>query len=178
MSKFKVGDLVYCLPLTHKISKITRVNEDNDVFLNQAGWFKNTGLNHNDMPIIFHATQENYELISKLYPNVAFEPPSFEPSPKSPKRKEPIKKMQTDCNNGWISVDDKSLKQYVDKEILVYASFEVKTAFYRFDDNPCFDNDGVEYDFSHWFSDEFGNFAYNFDEVSHWQPLPKDPKEY
>lgn len=79
MGKFKIGDLVYCLPLTHKISKITRANEDNDVFLNEAGWFKNTGLNHNDMPVIFHATQENYELLSKLYPNVEFEPPPFDP---------------------------------------------------------------------------------------------------
>lgn len=27
------------------------------------------------MPSIFHATQENYELLSKLYPNVEFEKP-------------------------------------------------------------------------------------------------------
>lgn len=80
--EFKVGDLVYCPTINNKISKITKENEEGDIFLNNAGWFKNTGLNHNDMPVICLATQEKYELLSKLYPNVTFEPP--------PKRKEPI----------------------------------------------------------------------------------------
>ncbi|WP_323842549.1 MULTISPECIES: hypothetical protein [unclassified Moraxella] len=117
MSKFKVGDLVYCLPLTHKISKITKVNEDNDVFLNKAGWFKNTGLNVNGMPVILHATQENYELLSKLYPNVVFEPP--------PKRKEPKEIIRAMLESGWEYVPcytgetEKVLKSNHKKELIV-----------------------------------------------------------
>lgn len=62
-------------------------------------------------------------------------------------------------NYGWIPIDDESLKQYVNKNILVYTDFDIKIAIYTVDDG------------SHWFSDEFGNFVYNFDEVSHWRPL-------
>lgn len=93
MSKFKIGDMVYCQAINNKISKITKANEDNYVFLNKAGWFKNTGLNGNGMPIILHATQENYELLSKLYPNVAFEPP--------PNRKEPKEIIKAMLESGW-----------------------------------------------------------------------------
>lgn len=96
MSEFNVGDLVYCLTINNKISKITEANEDNDVFLDKAGWFKNTGLNVNGMPFIFHATQENYELLSKLYPNVEFEPP--------PKRKEPKEIIKAMLDDKWNTV--------------------------------------------------------------------------
>lgn len=94
--KFKVGDLVYCQTINNKISKITKESEGGTVFLSNAGWFKNTGLNHNDMPVICHATQENYELLSKLYPNFTFEPP--------PKHKEPREIIKAMLESGYAYV--------------------------------------------------------------------------
>lgn len=74
-------------------------------------------------------------------------------------------------NNGWISVDDKSLKQYANKEILIYTAWgNIKKAIYSVDNSPYIDDDGKEYQFSHWFSDEFGDFMWEFDEVKYWQP--------
>lgn len=80
-------------------------------------------------------------------------------------------------NNGWIDVKDDRIKDYANKEILIYADFGVKIAIYTVDDSPCFDDDGVEYDFSHCFSDEHGDFAWELDDVWCWQPLPQPPKE-
>lgn len=81
-------------------------------------------------------------------------------------------------NNGWISVDDKSLKQYANKEILIYTAWgNIKKAIYSVDNSLYIDDDGKEYQFAHWFSDEFGDFMWEFDEVKYWQPLPKPPKE-
>lgn len=94
--EFKVGDLVYCPAINNKISKITKESEESYIFLSNAGWFKNTGLNQNGMPVIFHATQENYELLSKLYPNVTFEPP--------PKHKEPREIIEAMLDFGYHGV--------------------------------------------------------------------------
>lgn len=57
------------------------------------------------MPVIVHATQENYELLSKLYLNVTFEPP--------PKRKEPREIIEAMLKAGhkyvlcWVSEKEK-----------------------------------------------------------------------
>lgn len=81
-------------------------------------------------------------------------------------------------NNGWIDVKDYRIKEYANKEVLIYTTcHNVKIAIYSLDDSPFFDDDGVVHNGSHWFSDEFGDFAYDFDEVSYWQPLPQPPKE-
>lgn len=81
-------------------------------------------------------------------------------------------------NNGWISVDDKSLKQYANKEILIYtACGNIKKAIYSVDNSPYIDDDGTEYQYSHWFSDEFGDFMWEFDEIKYWQPLPQPPNK-
>lgn len=80
-------------------------------------------------------------------------------------------------HNGWISVDDELLKQYANKEILIYVYDTVKKVFYSLDNSPFTDDDGKEYQYSHWFSDEFGDFMWEFDEVKFWQPLPKPPKD-
>lgn len=88
-----------------------------------------------------------------------------------------IDALKNEHNNGWISVDDKSLKKYANKEILIYVCDTVKKAFYSVDNNPFTDDDGKEYQYSHWFSDEFGDFMWEFDEVKYWQPLPVPPKE-
>lgn len=74
-------------------------------------------------------------------------------------------------------VDDELLKQYANKEILIYVYDTVKKAFYSVDDSPDIDDDGKEYQYSHWFSDEFGDFMWEFDEIKYWQPLPKPPTE-
>lgn len=81
-------------------------------------------------------------------------------------------------HNGWISVDDKLLKQYANKDILIYTRIgDVKKASYSVDDSPFTDDNGKEYAYSHWFLDEFGDFMYEIDEVKYWQPIPKPPKE-
>lgn len=80
-------------------------------------------------------------------------------------------------NNGWISTDDELLKQYANKEILIYVCDTVKKTIYSVDGSHYIDDDGKEYQYVHWFSDEFGNFMWEFDEVKYWQPLPQPPKE-
>lgn len=80
-------------------------------------------------------------------------------------------------NNGWISTDDELLKQYANKEILIYVCDTVKKTIYSVDGSYYIDDDGKEYQYVHWFSDEFGNFMWEFDEVKYWQPLPQPPKE-
>lgn len=80
-------------------------------------------------------------------------------------------------NNGWISTDDELLKQYANKEILIYVWGTVKKTIYSVDGGHYIDDDGKEYQYVHWFSDEFGNFMWEFDEVKYWQPLPQPPKE-
>lgn len=80
-------------------------------------------------------------------------------------------------DDGWISIDDDSLKQYANKEILIYACDTVRKAIYSVDNSPYIDDDSRDYQYSHWFSDEFGDFMWEFDEVKFWRPLPKPPKE-
>lgn len=88
--KFKAGDLVYCPSETSKICQLKdgkysgmpliieiSTQIQSEIHLTADGRL-NIG---KDVCYIVHATQENYELLSKLYPNVEFEPP--------PKRKEP-----------------------------------------------------------------------------------------
>lgn len=106
--KFKVGDLVYCPSVLPNIFKLLEVydsqlkvktplrlvNIDRDiaVFLTSDGFDLKSKI-----PVIFHATQENYELLSQLYPNVAFELP--------PKRKEPKEFIYDMLNNGYDVVN-------------------------------------------------------------------------
>ena len=68
--KFKVGDRVY-VGLTGRVAKVTEIiddevvsvaNENNEVRV----WTTN----------ICHATQENYEMLSKLYPHIEIELPT------------------------------------------------------------------------------------------------------
>lgn len=92
--KFKVGDLVYCPSETPEVCKIEFVGVDK-LILNIKTSCKvyNDGTNAVNMPVILPATQENYELLSKLYPNVTFEPP--------PKRKEPKEVIKAMIKGGW-----------------------------------------------------------------------------
>lgn len=80
-------------------------------------------------------------------------------------------------NNGWIGIDDALLKEYANKEILIYTCGGISKAIYSVDDSPFIDDDGKEYQYSHWFSDQFGDFMWEFNEVKYWQPLPEPPKE-
>ena len=80
-------------------------------------------------------------------------------------------------NNDWIGIDDVSLKQYENEKILIYVYDTVKVAVYSVDNSPFTDDNGNEYQYSHWFSDEFGDFIAEIDEVKYLQPLPKPPPE-
>ena len=83
----------------------------------------------------------------------------------------------TNTNNGWLSVNDELLKQYANKDILIYTEQGyTKKAMYSVDDSPFIDDDGKEYQYPHWFSNEYGDFMWEFDEVKYWQPLPNPPQ--
>lgn len=84
--KFKVGDLVYCPSETAKICQLKdgkysgmpliieiSTQIPSEIHLTADGRL-NVG---KDVYYIVHATQENYELLSQLYPNVKFESPPF-----------------------------------------------------------------------------------------------------
>lgn len=172
MSKFKIGDMVYCQAINNKISKITKANEDNDVFLNKAGWFKNTGLNVNGMPVILHATQKNYELLSKLYPNVAFEPPP--------------EFAENNLNNGWVRVNDELPE--LDEDVLVYTGICSDYAVAKLVKNDDFYRKNwtayAKYDYLWVLTESFDDkvlglmsLVQSIDDAKYWQPLPQPPKE-
>lgn len=113
---FKVGDLVYCpsisseiltikvLPIDVMVFDITHSISRNDCgfvsYLNNGAIIRlNNGFcMKTHCPKIIHATQQNYELLSKLYPNVEFEPP--------PKRKEPKEIIKAMLGSGkWYLVN-------------------------------------------------------------------------
>ena len=67
---FKVGDRVY-VGLTGRVAKVTEIIDDEVVsVVNESNeirvWVTN----------ICHATQENYELLTKLYPHIKIELPT------------------------------------------------------------------------------------------------------
>ena len=67
---FKVGDKVY-VGLTGRVAKVTEIIDDEVVSVaNESNkirvWITN----------ICHATQENYELLTKLYPHIKIELPT------------------------------------------------------------------------------------------------------
>jgi len=80
MSKFKVGDRVYCPMYTGRVCKLVS-NGSYDLYpLCISGiqdCFTATGkrLDGNLTSNLFHATPENHALLSQLYPNVEFEKP-------------------------------------------------------------------------------------------------------
>lgn len=120
--KFKVGDLVYCPSISPDVLEVLPVddwqmkkktpirlpaiNDDVVLFLTELGVDI-----HSKMPVIVHATQENYELLSKLYPNVTFEPP--------PKRKEPKEVIEAMLESGAILIPC-LVVDYDDNRILDY----------------------------------------------------------
>lgn len=109
--KFKVGDLVYCpsisseilnikvLPIDVMVFDITHSISRNDCgfvsYLNNAAIVRldNGCCTKTHFQKIVHATTENHRLLSKLYPNVAFEPP--------PKRKEPREIIEAMLDNNY-----------------------------------------------------------------------------
>ncbi|OOR90796.1 hypothetical protein LP109_05555 [Moraxella bovis] len=121
--KFKVGDLVYCpsisseilnikvLPIDVMVFDITHSISRNDCgfvsYLNNAAIVRldNGCCTKTHFQKIVHATTENHRLLSKLYPNVAFEPP--------PKRKEPREIIEAMLKAGYDGVPCKTdCKQY------------------------------------------------------------------
>lgn len=112
--KFKVGDLVYCPSISTEILTIKVLPTDVMVFdithsisRNDCGFvsYLNNGAivrldngccMKTHCQKIVYATQENYELLSKLYPNVTFEPP--------PKCKDPKEIIQAMLDSGWQCV--------------------------------------------------------------------------
>ena len=80
MSEFKVGDRVYCPTRTLAIGKIVKSDLNGNYPLSVFGEsFTEDGrfTVSSGVPTIFHATPANYELLSKLYPNVEFEKPKL-----------------------------------------------------------------------------------------------------
>lgn len=116
--KFKVGDLVYCPSISSEILTIKVLPSDIMVFdithsisRNDCGFVSclNNGaiirLNNGfcmktHCQKIVHATQENYELLSQLYPDIEFEPP--------PKRKEPKEVIKAMLKAGYDGVPCKT----------------------------------------------------------------------
>lgn len=106
MIEFKAGDLVYYPEQSDEIHKLHKRNEFSaGVYFLTIVHNHIRGANFTDDgrrflsdvgQRIFHATQENYELLSKLYPNVEFEPP--------PKRKEPIDVITAMLEGGYNEV--------------------------------------------------------------------------
>lgn len=98
-AKFKAGDLVYCPNLTSDILtlKHTIAYQESKKKLDSIpffvfelsyspfGWSGShkflSAVNEygcrdsHQSPVIFHANQQNYELLSQLYPNITFEQP-------------------------------------------------------------------------------------------------------
>lgn len=69
-SIFNVGDKVY-LGAVYDIKTISKVGNDNDLeFVGELGWVSGYSC--------CHATQENYEMLCKLYPHIEFELPPKE----------------------------------------------------------------------------------------------------
>ena len=67
---FKVGDKVY-VGLTGRVAKVTEIIDDEVVGVaNESNEIRVWTTN------ICHATQENYELLSKLYPHIEIELPT------------------------------------------------------------------------------------------------------
>lgn len=136
--EFKVGDLVYCPSISLNVLEVLPVDDwqmkkktpirlptinDNIVlFLTELGVDI-----YSKMPVIVHATQQNYELLSKLYPNVSFEPP--------PKRKEPKDVIQAIINSNYkfIACINKSVD--VEKHPLdgmgIFSAHTLKTIDYE-----------------------------------------------
>ena len=68
---FKVGDKVY-VGLTGKVAKVTEITDDDEVV--------SVANNSNRIQVwttnICHATEENYKMLSKLYPHIEIELPT------------------------------------------------------------------------------------------------------
>lgn len=100
--KFKVGDLVYYPNISNKIGKIVGTSiianapcclkvaiDDTAIFTTKDGRFAVNA----PIPVIYHATQKNYEWLSATFANVTFEPP--------PKCKEPKEIIKAMLESGW-----------------------------------------------------------------------------
>ncbi len=86
MTKFKVGDKVYCPAFFGgAVNVLLEPNDTNyalSILNGSTRDFTREGkYDHlSKASSIFHATQENYELLSKLYPQIAFEEPVKQPT--------------------------------------------------------------------------------------------------
>lgn len=113
LDKFKDGDLVYYLECK-AICKIVNVFSENIVLDIGKGKIRVCipSISFFGTPApIFHATQQNYELLCKLYPNVEFDPP--------PKRKEPKEVIKAMLASGAIFIPC-LVVDYDDNRILDY----------------------------------------------------------
>lgn len=132
--EFKVGDKVYCLRLGNKIFTVHQEKDYHgmDNFLvgivgGRIVNFDNSGISHHllfkGQQVVTHATTENYEMLSKLYPNTEFEAPR---EPKAPKEV-----IQAMLNSGWIGVtcyvsDDNKRPSKHDKKSLITSINETR----------------------------------------------------
>lgn len=187
MNKFKVGDLVYFPIQTHKVLKLIEnhyegskecypfmLEGDEHTTLTELGTFEYRDF----LPPILHATQESYELLSKLYPNVTFEPP--------PKRKEPREVVKAKLENGWHYIYDEDNPPPRYQNVLIYIEDDIVVYNLQLSDNIAIaklvvDDDGHKY----WYTTEKCGGDYNisfpieikFDDVDCWRLLPQPPQD-
>lgn len=71
----------------------------------------------------------------------------------------------------WNSIDlqDVDTLPKDNSDVLAFVNGEIKILFYA----VSYDDD----DYSHWWSDEHGEYCYDIDsgDVTHWMPLPQPP---
>lgn len=136
MSTFNAGQSVYYPQATNKVLVLKSTEKSNSTrpLKVELGVYSNLPLTffsdgrHSEQsvsPVIFHATQENYELLSKLYPNVSFEPP--------PKRKEPREIIKAMLKSGWECVPCIFTNENGTKQIVIARRFDETNKAIPFD---------------------------------------------
>ena len=125
MSKFKVGDKVYRIFGEGKLDVVMN-NESHNYQIIVGGYTYLEDGRHSDSAVfrtLFHATKENHELLSKLYPEIEFELPP-------PTNNEIVQNMLKDCKPVMCYLSDDSYDMAVFKGVYgLVASYDADEGF-------------------------------------------------